>query len=221
MQNLQPEGEKTMLTKVSDQELIQSFRQGKKEAAEELFQRYYKKIYYLCYQILSSNSDAQDCAQEVFCKIIGEKKIFRFRGDSKFSTWLTRVAINVCKTHIRSKSRRKMAYLGDEAETYIPEAMTCRNNTPEESYVERELNRKMREGICSLPPKCQRAMHCVYVQDYSYKEAAKALKVPVNVLGVRLMYGRKLLSRFFQRELEQRKSQEIFETANSLGFAFN
>ena len=77
-----------------DREAIEACQQGEREAFDRLVERYQRDVYRLCYRYVNNHQDANDMAQEAFLKAY--RAIAKFRGDSAFSTWLYRIAVNTC-----------------------------------------------------------------------------------------------------------------------------
>ena len=98
--------------RVDDREAIEACQRGDREAFDMLVQRYQRDVYRLCYRYLNNHEDADDVAQEVFLRAY--RAIGRFRGDSAFSTWLYRIAVNAC---LNFRSARKPPALE------VPEAL--------------------------------------------------------------------------------------------------
>src|SRR5688572_19577990 len=88
--------------RVDDREAVLACQNGDREAFDRLVERYQRDIYRLCYRYVNDPQDANDMAQEVFLKAY--RAIDRFRGDSSFSTWLYRIAVNAC-LNFRSSRR--------------------------------------------------------------------------------------------------------------------
>ncbi|MDH5174544.1 MAG: sigma-70 family RNA polymerase sigma factor, partial [Elusimicrobiota bacterium] len=79
---------------VSDEILVKKSQKGDYPSFEELVKRYEKKIYNLAYRIMGNKKDASDVLQETFLQAF--KKLSGFKGKAKFSTWLYRIAVNIC-----------------------------------------------------------------------------------------------------------------------------
>ncbi|MCD4812171.1 RNA polymerase sigma factor [bacterium] len=205
----------------TDTQLILAFKNGQRAAGEEITQRYYSKILFMCSKYLNSVPDGEDAAQEVFFKVIAEKKIISFRGQSKLSTWLIRVAINVCKSQFRNRSTKKLNLMDQEGMNLMEETVPCKRKSPEENFIKAEIQEKVQDAIEGLPRKCKKAMYSIYIRDYSYKEAAKELNIPVNILGVRLMYGRKLIFQFLRKEIRQDCSFGLLDIHPRIQMALN
>lgn len=204
----------------TDLKLIAAFRKGDKKAGEEIINRYYPKILSICTHFLRSHNDGQDAAQEVFYKVIAEKKILKFRAQSKLLTWLTRISFNACKSYLRKKGRSlEMTCFEAEGITYLENTTPCREPNPEEAFYKSETRNAIAQAIDKLPPKCRKAIYCIYIKENSYREAARELQIPVNILGVRLMYGRKMLLRLFEKQA--RREQYAPALSQSFSYATN
>src|SRR5207344_2618661 len=93
-----------------EREAIEACQRGEREAFDRLVERYQRDVYRLCYRYVNNHEDASDMAQEVFLKAY--RAINRFRGDSSFSTWLYRIAVNTC-LNFRSGRRPLIQELSD------------------------------------------------------------------------------------------------------------
>src|SRR5258706_4918331 len=80
--------------RADEDELVLACQRGEREAFSSLVERYQRDVYRLCYRYVNNHHDASDMAQEAFLKAF--RAIHRFRGDSSFSTWLYRIAVNTC-----------------------------------------------------------------------------------------------------------------------------
>src|SRR5712691_11101187 len=89
---------------VEDREAIEACQRGDRDAFDGLVERYQRDVYRLCYRYVNNHHDASDLAQDVFLKAY--RAIGRFRGDSAFSTWLYRIAVNTC---LNFRAARKAA----------------------------------------------------------------------------------------------------------------
>jgi RNA polymerase sigma-70 factor (ECF subfamily) len=183
-----------------DWDLIKAFGRGEALAAEELVGRYYQKVVNACYQQLTSWDDARDAAQEVFVKVLGERKILKFRGDAQLWTWLYRVAVNTCKTRLLKRQKR----LKVQGEVFITpwKEMTqliSASASPEEVCLGRQALDRLQQVMACLPKKYREIIRLIYLEEYSYREAAQKLRIPTSHLGVQLMRGKNMLSKLHQR----------------------
>lgn len=88
-----------------DFEEIDALKKGDQRAFQLLLDLYSEKVYNLCVGILQNTEDAEDATQEIFTTVY--LSVAQFKGDSKLSTWIYRIAVNKCQEHIRKKSRKK------------------------------------------------------------------------------------------------------------------
>jgi len=98
------EAKEVSTSRRSDGELVRQFLEGDRGAFEQLAQRHQNRIFGFCVRLLGSRSLAEEAAQEVLVKIF--KNLHRFRGDSKFTTWLYRVTLNHCRNVQAYRARR-------------------------------------------------------------------------------------------------------------------
>lgn len=96
----------TFLTiRLSDKNFIENLKQGKQAAFSRLLDDYQQKVFGTCISFVPNKEDAEDIAQEVFLEVF--KSIAKFKGDSKLSTWIYRIATNKCLEFIRKKNTKK------------------------------------------------------------------------------------------------------------------
>lgn len=158
---------------LSDIELVQLVKGGEPEPFDELVRRHSVKIHDLCYKILRNYDDARDMAQETFIKAY--RKIQKFDGRSKFSTWLYRIAVNNCLNYLKKQRPTEEIY---------EEMMSGGKDDP----VERYRNKKLREmiyGAVEKLPTVQRAVFTLRtLEDMSYQEVSEILKKPISTVKV-------------------------------------
>ena len=99
------------MTELSDIEYIHRIRQGDANAFVHLVRRYQRMIFSLVVKMVGNETEAEDLTQEIFIKVY--QSLAKFREDSKFSTWIYRVACNFCFSHLR-KSRENIVSLNEE-----------------------------------------------------------------------------------------------------------
>jgi RNA polymerase sigma-70 factor (ECF subfamily) len=188
------------MEQLTDGELIRAIGQGQGAASEELAGRYYQKVLNTCGQYFTVWEDARDAAQEVFVKVFGERKVLQFRGESQFWTWLYRVALNTCKTRRarHQKNARLVMLVGGMPGEAWPQGAACTLATPEEEYSQGQARERLHGLLQRLPKKYREIIRLICLEEYSYRDAARRLKIPTGHLGVRLMRGKNLLSKLHQ-----------------------
>ena len=90
---------------MSDKEFIEKLKQGKQDAFSQLLDDFQQKVFGTCISFVPNKEDAEDIAQEVFLEVF--KSISKFKGNSKLSTWIYRIATNKCLEFIRKKNTKK------------------------------------------------------------------------------------------------------------------
>lgn len=125
------------MTEVSEKKIIEKVLGGDANAFEELVLKYEKTVYNLALRMVGDRDDASDMTQEAFIKAYGS--LSSFRGDSKFSVWIYRIATNVCLDFLRSKSRKQQVSLtvsdddDEDAQLDIPDP----SSAPEQQLIKR------------------------------------------------------------------------------------
>jgi RNA polymerase sigma-70 factor, ECF subfamily len=172
----------------TDEELVRRFVSGQRGAFDVLVARHERRVYNLAYRMLGRRDDALDAAQETFLACY--RKVHGFRGGSAFTTWLHRVALNVCYDALRRRSREDPAREEDRIE---PPAVA---DPADASATAVDVRRALLEV-----PKDFRAVLVLHdVQGVPYEEIAAAVGVPVGTVKSRLHRGRVALARALRGE---------------------
>ena len=155
---------------------------GDREAAfHTLVDRYHRRVFAICFEVLRSRSDAEDAAQETFVKLA--RGAAGFRGEAKLSTWLYRVARNVCTDHIRHDARRPATPVADPGRLdEAPSEPDSSAGTAEQLVVAAALE--------TLDPLSRRALVLVAVEGLTYAEAGEVIGLPVGTVKSRVSRAR-------------------------------
>src|SRR5579863_1624587 len=92
---------------IPEEEVIRQAQEGNAGAFEQLYRRYRRRVYSLCLRMVKNDSEAEDLTQEAFLLLF--RKIHTFRGESKFSTWLHRLTINLALMRLRKKRYQEVS----------------------------------------------------------------------------------------------------------------
>jgi RNA polymerase sigma-70 factor, ECF subfamily len=183
--------------------LVQAAKSGDLGAFEELVNRYEGRIFRLTMNITQNREDAQDAAQDAFLKSF--KNLDRFQGDSRFYTWLVRIAVNEALMRLR-KRRPNIVSLDEPVETeddLIQHDVQDWDPTPEQRYERTEMNSILNEAIGKLDPIFRTVFQLRDIEQVSTEETAETLGISVPAVKSRLLRARlKLrdnLSPFFRR----------------------
>ena len=172
-----------------DDEIIKRCLSGEVEAFRYLVEKYQIRIINTCFKYTKNLVDAEDVAQEVFLRAYDNLNNFKF--DSKFYSWLYRIAVNTSLNYINSKEKRK------EKETISDES--CLNNlntspdNPSDYYQMMELIDKVEPLFDNLPDDLKKLLELYEIYDYSYEEISKKLSVPIGTVRSRLHRARNML----------------------------
>jgi RNA polymerase sigma-70 factor, ECF subfamily len=155
---------------------------------------------------LARPQDAEDAVQEAM--VAAFTHLHRFQRRSDFLTWATRIVINAALQHIR-KTRTKPTVAWDQVDAefegpLFSEYLRDPQPNPEERLQGLEQQEMLEDALQKLPVEMQRAIELCKSRDYSLKEAASGLGLPVSTLKARLHRGRRALMVHFKRETQVR-----------------
>jgi len=176
----------------SDAEIIQRILQGDIEGYRDLIQRYQHMIYVFIYKMVNNRSDAEDITQEVFVKAY--EKLSTFRGDSQFSSWLHTLARNKSIDFLR---RRKF-HDSDEQLAYVPS--TTRDESPQESLMNKEQRREIEEAFALLSDSYREVIVLRCTHEYPFEKIATLLGIAESTARVRYLRARQELAKLLTRK---------------------
>ncbi len=184
------------MTREQEVQIVQRVLQGDVNAFEKLVLEHEKGVYAITQRMTGNAEDAADMTQETFIKAYNS--LSSFRGDSKFSVWLYRIATNVCLDFLRSRSRKPTMSLsmedddGEEVELDIADE----SQSPER-LLERGLTRDaVRRGLNALSPEYRQILLLREIQGLSYEEISDVLTLEVGTVKSRIFRARKRLCAF-------------------------
>lgn len=179
--------------------LIRKLRERDEKAFREIVETYGDRVYNLTYRMLGNREEAEDVSQEVFITIF--KSIDSFRGDSKFSTWLYRIAVNHCKNRIKYLARRHDRDQSEYDEEALREqaagAATAPNPSPrpDKQLEGVELEQIMQRCIAQLEEEHRLVIVLRDVEDLSYEEICAITNLPTGTVKSRLHRARLALKK--------------------------
>jgi RNA polymerase sigma-70 factor (ECF subfamily) len=160
------------------------------QAFDDLVEEHASFAYSVAFRMLRNSQDAEDAVQEAF--ISAHKAFPRFRGQSKLSTWLYRIVVNVCLMKIR-KDKNQSKYV---AETGLENARSDWRSDPESEAVNSELRDVLEGALDRLGPELRVAIVLKDVQGFSNGEAAEVLDMTISAFKSRLHRARILLREY-------------------------
>jgi RNA polymerase sigma-70 factor (ECF subfamily) len=173
--------------KVEDDELIARVRAGETRLFAELVARHEDPVYAMCLRFLGDRTEAEDAAQEVFLRV--HRGLSSFKGDAKFSTWLYRIAWNLCADLLRRNRKTTGPTVSIEAAREVSDGRI----DIEKGVLDEEEQGMVRRALDGLSEIYRGVIILLYYQRLSYEQIAEVLEVPVKTVETRLYRARRLL----------------------------
>jgi RNA polymerase sigma-70 factor (ECF subfamily) len=176
-----------------DCELVARAQAGDRDAFGRLVLQHKESISRVIFRITKNRQDAEDEVQETFLRAY--RGLHEFRGNAKFTSWLTRIAVNRALMCLRKRRHRDISLddaaerEGDSLNRDIPE---WRPN-PEQRYSQREAHLSLNEELTTLPHGLQSALILKHLYGYTTEEIAKRLEISVAAVKSRVLRARRRL----------------------------
>jgi len=164
---------------------------GDTDAFEELVRRQSPRVFGTLVGLLGNLDDARDLTQDVFLKAF--ENIGRFQGRSKFSTWLTSIAINTGTELLRQRRPCESLDQGEESDEFRPRQIQSWADNPEQVLAASQRTQLVRDGVLRLPEKYRIVVLLRDINQLSTEEAAAALGLSIPAVKARLLRGRLML----------------------------
>ena len=190
---------------LTEKKLVKRSLQGDIQAFEELVAQYQNKIYKLAYRYMGNEEDAYDMAQEVFIKAF--RSLHTFEGTSSFSTWIYRVASNVCLDELRRRKRKIVPISLDEALATkdgdtIEIEIADKSPTPDILYEKKEFSLSIQEVLDEMKAEQKSVIILRDLMELSYEEIAEVEKCSLGTVKSRISRARNVLKeKLLKREL--------------------
>lgn len=193
------------MEKINENNLLQKARNGDVGAFEELTTEYYSKVYSICYRMLNNTEDAYEQAQETFIKAF--KYIKDFKGNCAISTWLYRIATNVCLDFIRKHKNKKAISIEQNTfeDLQLKDSLVSENPGPEKVAETNAQKQAIKEAMDKMNEKNRLVIILRDFMGLSYDEISDTMKVPVGTVKSRINRARNEL-----RELLCKDKEHLF-----------
>ncbi len=189
---------------VDELSLVRSAKAGDISAFEELVRRYDRNVFRIAQHITQNREDAEDVVQDAFLKAY--ENLEQFQEQSKFYTWLVRIAVNEALMKLRRRRPERTVSLDQEVETEedtIPREVADWSPNPEQLYNQSELREILTKTIQGLPASFRTVFVLRDVEGLSTEETAEALDLSIPAVKSRLLRARlqlrERLNRYFKR----------------------
>lgn len=190
---------------MSNEQLVFELKEGDEKAFRKLISVYSPKVFNLCYRFLLNIHDAEDVAQEVFLEI--HKSISTFKGESKLSTWIYRIATTKCLDELKKRNRKKrITSLGKTIGLEKIAGFIAGGNRPDYSAEENESVQFIMSALDSLPENQRIALTLSKLQDYGNNEIAELMNLSLTAVDSLIYRGKQNL----KAALEKQKHQNLF-----------
>jgi RNA polymerase sigma-70 factor (ECF subfamily) len=184
--------------------LVQAAKHGDVGAFEQLVKRYDRNIFRIAQHITQNREDAEDVVQDAFLKAY--ENLDQFQGNSKFYTWLVRIAVNESLMKLRRRKTSKTVSMDEDVETEegsMPREFADWSPNPEQQYGQSELGDILRKTIQGLPTSFRTVFVLRDVEGLSTEETAEMLNLSIPAVKSRLLRARlqlrERLNRYFKK----------------------
>jgi RNA polymerase sigma-70 factor, ECF subfamily len=190
---------------IDEATLVAQAREGEDRAFAELVRRYEGKIFRLAQHVTQNREDAEDVLQETFMKAY--EHLDQFKGDSKFYTWIVRIAVNQALMKLRRRKTDKSVSMDetiDTGEDTLVREIAAWDEDPEQRFSREELGDILDSAVQSLDPPYRSVFVLRDIDELSTEETAEALNLSVPAVKSRLLRARlqlrEKLTRYFKRK---------------------
>ncbi|MCZ6600122.1 MAG: sigma-70 family RNA polymerase sigma factor [Acidobacteria bacterium] len=175
-----------MHARPSDEELVRAFRAGDDSAFDHLVERHMKPTYALAHRLTGNHLDADDLAQEAFIR--AHRGLARFRGESRFSTWMARIVINLS----RNPRRRHLPLAA------APEQTSAEDNA-DLQLVKDQQRQQVRRAVAGLPEKQRRTLLLRVFAELRYREIAEVMGTTTGTAKANVFHALRNLARRLEK----------------------
>lgn len=190
--------------------LVARAQAGDPAAFTTLVEHYQRKIYRIGKNITQNNEDAEDVLQETFLKAY--EHLSGFQGNSKFYTWIVRIAVNEALMKLRKRKGDRFVSLDEPIETgeeEVKREIAVWDDNPEQRYSREEMQRILDEAVDDLKPDFRTVFLLRDIEELSTEETAEALGISVPAVKSRLLRARLALREKLTRQFK-RKGEDVF-----------
>ena len=181
--------------KMLDEELVQLLQHGQKEAFTKLVSKWQHPMYTFCYRQLGETALAEEATQDIFIKVY--TSIHGFRSESKFSTWLYRIATNHC-INLNERHHRRHRNQHDSFEDMHNQPST--KDTPLQDLEQKDFKHRLQQALNQLPEEHRVLLILRDLQDCSYDEIAEITQLNIGTIKSRIHRGRNNLRQILSGE---------------------
>ena len=181
----------------TDEELVARSQRGDADSFNELVLRWERPIYALAYRTIGREEDARDVCQETFLRAF--RALPGFRGQAKFSSWLYRIALNLCRDWIRRERRAPVVQPPEDVDLVEMAAAAEPSESIEELVARKEIGAAVAQAMALLPEEQRTAIILKEYHGLTFQEIADMQDCPLSTVKTRLYQGLTVLRRQLER----------------------
>ena len=189
----------------TDEELVARSRGGDLDSFNQLVLRWERPIYALAYRVIGREEDARDVAQETFLRAY--RALSGFKGQAKFSSWLYRITLNLCRDWIRRERRAPVMQAPEGVDIIELAGEATPSESIEDLVTRRQLGRAVGRAMSLLPDEQRTAIIMKEYHGLTFQEIADLLDCPLSTVKTRLYQGLSVL----RKQLQDAGVESIFE----------
>lgn len=188
------------LTPLREAQLIAAHRDGDPTALAELLRGYQRRVYAVCARMIRDEHEARDLTQDTLVRII--ERLDTYDGRAALSTWIIRIAMNLCFSHLRKRKLRSHQSLDHpspggleqgEAPPMIARLPDPREHAADRRITQQETRQRLLEAMNRLDPEVRAILILRDLQDLDYQQVAEVLEIPIGTVKSRLFRAREAL----------------------------
>jgi len=184
------------MSTISDQHYIDKILQGETNAFAVLVDRYKDMIFSLALKMIKNREEAEEVAQDTFIKIYNS--LSKFKGDSKFSTWIYKIAYNSCLDNLKKNKKEDLNISIDEFSSHLIKTM----DNALSALEDKERKQTIQNCLNLLPSEENFLLTLFYFEDQSLEEIGKIMSITANNVKVKLFRSRQKLAVILKKQLE-------------------
>jgi RNA polymerase sigma-70 factor (ECF subfamily) len=181
----------------TDEELVSRSQSGDVESFNQLILRWERPIYALAYRVIGREEEARDVCQEAFLRAF--RGLPGFKGQAKFSSWLYRITLNLCRDWIRRQRRAPVSQMPEDMDALEMAASRGPVESIEDLVARRELSEVVEEAMALLPEEQRTAIILKEYHGMTFQEIADLQGCPLSTVKTRLYQGLSVLRRHLER----------------------
>jgi RNA polymerase sigma factor (sigma-70 family) len=184
------------MSTLDDQHYIDKILQGETSAFAVLVDRYKNMIYTLALKMIKNREEAEEVAQDTFIKVYNS--LNKFKGDSKFSTWIYKIAYNTCLDRLKKNKKEDLNISIDEFSAHLIKTM----DNALSALEDKERKQTIQNCLNLLPSEDNFLLTLFYFEDQNLEEIGKIMSINANNVKVKLFRSRQKLAVILKKQLE-------------------